>query len=232
MNTLTDRDTVTKARGVTVHASAKTVWPWLVQMGQDRAGFYTYTWVQNILGARIANLDHIEPGYQALCAGDRIWLTPRTHHGRPGQFWTVRVIDAGHALVLTQAPPDNPQRRTWTLTLEPAGAGQVKLVSRHTAYRSRPHADGRLLLLLWSAAASVMEHGVLHGIKRRAEAAASGRAPDQAVDNRCSLCPDGWIRTIDLGSRHVVHLHDWCDGCGWRLCTSSQGQCAWQNHGQ
>jgi hypothetical protein len=54
-------------------------------------------------------------------------------------------------------------------------------------------------------------------------------SPCGGADNRCSLCAVGWIRTIDLGSRHVVHVHDWCDGCSWRLCTRSYGQCTWQN---
>jgi hypothetical protein len=29
-------------RAVTIQASAESIWPWLVQMGQDRAGFYTH----------------------------------------------------------------------------------------------------------------------------------------------------------------------------------------------
>jgi len=163
-------------------------------------------------------------------SGDRIWLTPRAYHGRPGQFWTVRLVEAGHVLMLTQSPPDNPHRRTWTLTVESAGAGRANLVSRHTGRQLEARAGARLALLLWALSASVMEHGVLHGVKRRAEAAVARRDADlQAADNRCSLCPVGWIRTIDLGSRHVVHVHDWCDGCSWRLCTRSYGQCTWQN---
>jgi hypothetical protein len=230
MSTITGRGVVTAASAVTIEAPAETVWPWLVQMGQGRAGFYSYTWIQNILGARIRNLNRIDPAYQALHHGDRIWLTPRTYHGRPGQFWTAAAVDAGHRLVLSQSPPDNPHRRFWTLTVEPAGAGRTKLISRHTGNQPRARAGARLAVLLWALGASLMEYGVLHGIKRRAEVAASCAV--QAEDNRCSLCAVGWIRTIDLGSRHVVHLHDWCDGCSWRLCTRSHGQCTWQSHGR
>lgn len=62
---------------ITIHAPAGAIWPWLVQMGQVRGSFYTYTWVENLLGAKITNLDSIDPALQNLEVGDRIWLTPR-----------------------------------------------------------------------------------------------------------------------------------------------------------
>lgn len=34
---------------VTIEAPPDAVWPWLVQMGQDRAGFYTYEWFENVV---------------------------------------------------------------------------------------------------------------------------------------------------------------------------------------
>jgi hypothetical protein len=38
-------------RAVTIHAPAEEVWPWIAQIGQDRGGFYSYSWLENLVGA-------------------------------------------------------------------------------------------------------------------------------------------------------------------------------------
>lgn len=161
---------------ITIHAPAAAIWPWLVQMGQGRGGFYTYTWVENLLGAHITNLDSIDPALQSLEVGDRIWLTPRTYLGRPGQAWTVVEIVPEFALVLVQKPPANPMATTWTLALLPSGAG-TRLLSRHCSPRPETTAK-RAVSTFWAAGDFVMGRGMLRGIKQRAEAlpsAAAGR---------------------------------------------------------
>jgi hypothetical protein len=35
-------------RAITIHASATSIWPWILQIGQDRGGFYSYTWLENL----------------------------------------------------------------------------------------------------------------------------------------------------------------------------------------
>lgn len=47
--------TVTNA--VSIDVPPEKVWPWIVQIGRGRAGFYTYTWFENLIGADIHNLD-------------------------------------------------------------------------------------------------------------------------------------------------------------------------------
>ena len=39
--------------GITIRSSARNVWPWLVQIGQDRAGFYSYDWLERAVGDRV-----------------------------------------------------------------------------------------------------------------------------------------------------------------------------------
>ena len=49
---------------ITINAPPEQVWAWLVQIGRGRAGFYTYTWIERILGADIENLDYLDPRLQ------------------------------------------------------------------------------------------------------------------------------------------------------------------------
>ena len=51
---------------ITINASPDVVWQWLVQIGQDRAGFYTYMWLENLIGADIHNANEIHPEWQTL----------------------------------------------------------------------------------------------------------------------------------------------------------------------
>jgi hypothetical protein len=94
---------------ITIELPPDDVWPWLVQIGRGRGGFYTYTSIERFLGADIANLDRIDPSLQTLGPGDRIWMTPERYLGRlPGQFWLVRQVEPGRALVLERKPPRVP----------------------------------------------------------------------------------------------------------------------------
>jgi hypothetical protein len=147
------------------------VWPWLLQIGRGRAGFYTYTAVERLLGADITNLDRIDPSLQTLEPGDRIWMTPERYLGRlPGQFGGVREVLPGRALVLERKPPESAQRAIWSLVLGPSAGGMTRLLDRH---RSEPRAGlaGSLSDAFWLVGAFLMERGMLRGIKARAEGA-------------------------------------------------------------
>jgi hypothetical protein len=161
------RPTATNA--VTIDAPPEDVWPWIVQIGRERAGFYTYTWIENLLGADIRNLDYIDPGLQTLHVGDRIWLTPGQYLGRvPGQFWRMRSIEPGYALVLEQHLPENPLAGTWALVVEPAADGRTRLLSRHCTPAPRGPVNAAIQQF-WALGALLMERRMLLGVKERAE---------------------------------------------------------------
>ena len=55
-----------RTMAMTIHAAPSAIWPWLVQMGQGRGGFYTHEWVENLLWADIRNADRILSAWQQL----------------------------------------------------------------------------------------------------------------------------------------------------------------------
>jgi hypothetical protein len=85
---ISDPDIV-ETRSLSVDAAPSVVWPWLVQMGYGRGGWYSY----DKLDMKGSSSDSILPQFQDLAAGD---IVP-TH---PGGGFVAKVVDAGEALVL------------------------------------------------------------------------------------------------------------------------------------
>src|SRR6478752_5364750 len=64
--------TAIDTRGITIEAPPEAVWPWLVQMGFERAGWYSY----DRLDVRGKSLETIDPKLQALAVGDLMPMGP------------------------------------------------------------------------------------------------------------------------------------------------------------
>jgi hypothetical protein len=167
-------------RAVTVAAPAATVFPWLVQMGQNRGGFYTYDVLENLFGLDIHSADHIHAEWQELTPGaDYVALDPQ-HELK----LTIVELEPPHAFVIrTGAPGEEPQppgsffkgeiAATWAFVVEPLGPDSSRLLIRWRAAWS-PSAAARVAApLLLEPVHFVMERGMLRGIKKRAEAAAA-----------------------------------------------------------
>ena len=121
----------TTTYAVTVNASVDTVWAWLVQIGQDRGGMYSYEWPENLFGLDIHNADQIRTEWQHLAAGDAVRVVPRGKLGmRDGYAFRVALVDPPRALVLRQLPPEHPWDSTWAFLLVPESADRCRLLSR------------------------------------------------------------------------------------------------------
>lgn len=81
--------TVVETRGVEIDAPPDAVWPWLVQMGYNRAGWYSY----DLVDMKGASVKEILPELQNLAIGD---LVPNS----PDTAFVVRALDPGRSLVL------------------------------------------------------------------------------------------------------------------------------------
>jgi len=170
---------VTGTRAVTIEATPEKVWPWLVQIGQDRAGFYSYTWLENLVLADIRNRLEIRPEWQILQAKDFIRAAKRRYlfglvkekpEGTIG--WRVSFVAPGQAMTL----------RNWgTFALEPDGSGGTRFLARSRG-EPLPGVFGRLLgFWVLDPVHFVMEIRMMTEIKRLAE----GRPG-----------PAGWLRAL------------------------------------
>jgi hypothetical protein len=64
-------------QAIDINASPGAVWPWIVQMGQDKAGFYSYELLENMIGCNIHNAAYIINEYQNIKVGDRLIMHPK-----------------------------------------------------------------------------------------------------------------------------------------------------------
>jgi hypothetical protein len=158
---------------VTVEAGPAEIWPWLMQMGYQRGGLYSYDWLDRLFGfLDRPSATRVLPQYQRLAVGDEIPMGA-------GAGFPVRAIDPYSALVLGGDAPGF--RWIWQFGLYPVGAGRTRLISRNRATVART-AGWRLFMIVLEPAAFLMTRRMLLGIKQRAEALAaesrhaSGRA--------------------------------------------------------
>jgi hypothetical protein len=156
---------------ITIDAPRAAVWPWLLQIGQGRGGFYSYEALENLVGCDIHNVPELRPALQDLQEGDVV----RMH--RSGVGPTVIELDAGRALVLGGDPDAHGSRATWSFHLVELPGGRTRLIERGRNVAGR----GLLAQLgfgpyLVDPIGFVMSRQMLRTIKRLAEAHAATAA--------------------------------------------------------
>jgi hypothetical protein len=163
---------------ITINAPAADIWPWLVQMGQNRGGFYSYTWLENLVGCQMQNADEIVPEWQELNVGDKVWLHPKAP---PVE---VAAVEPGRAIVL----------KPWgAFVLQPIDEKRTRLIIRSQGDYEPDLKNPLLNFLLWRVvyepAHFIMERKMLLGIKQRAERPGRGAYDNDKIDlSRSSSC--------------------------------------------
>jgi len=149
-----DRDPALEIQhAVTINAPPEAVWPWLVQLGQDRAGFYSYDFLERAFGVDVHNVSEIRPEWQHRQVGDLVRATQPNYLGGifgPHIGWTVTELQPGRAMVL----------RYWgAFVLLPSDGGKTRFVIRTTIGDRRTP--------VWAAAFDVMSFEMAHFIMER-----------------------------------------------------------------
>lgn len=185
-------------RGITIAATPEAIWPWLMQMGYGRAGWYSY----DAIDMAGSSADKIDPQLANLSVGD---VVP-TH---PGGGFLVRLLEPSHALVLysdnelmqeqaeaakeagvaegsaniraTGAFMENAQptefAASWAFVLEPLPDGSTRLIERvRTRFGDSDKPWTRYTLPVMGFGVFAMVRRQLLGIKARVEGDAAALA--------------------------------------------------------
>ncbi len=165
-------------RAVTIQAPPGAVWPWLAQIGDHRAGFYSYDWIERFLFPgtvhyieRTHSATRIHPELQQVHVGDQIntGTVGKLAVGNP-----VTVLEPRRALVIG----------TWAFILQPLPGDRTRLLVRNRDWGYLRAAAPRQFALLRTALSVIdyligdplhfaMERKMMLGLKQRAESAAT-----------------------------------------------------------
>jgi hypothetical protein len=158
---------------VSVHADADRLWPWLVQLGEDRGGMYSYDRLEQLVGLDIHSATEIRAEWQNLEPGDPVRLVPPGWGPLPdGYAFTVAAVHPPHTLVLRQG--QEPWEGIWSFIVRPEAAGRCRLISR-TRTKSRSGAAGlldRMAATVGTPVTWFMTRKMLLTLAQRAEASA------------------------------------------------------------
>lgn len=160
-------------RAIEIHAPAEQVWPWLVQFGLGKAGFYSYELLERLIGIPVTNLESIEASMQSIKVGDEVLLHPKAPGIPVALVESERHICFGE-LGPKEADPKESLKRSWSFYISPVAGDRCRLVVRgcFEETRERPLKD-RVGFALFQPIDFVMEQRMLRTVKRLAEEASS-----------------------------------------------------------
>ncbi|MDR2348277.1 MAG: hypothetical protein LBD90_06655 [Bifidobacteriaceae bacterium] len=183
-------------RAVGISAPPREVWPWLVQIGQDKAGFYSYDWLQRAAGLGVRNSDRVEPEWQGLRVGDTVELADDCALG-------VAALEDARALVLSSRGGAAPGGAltdfdfSWAFALEPEGPTGTRLVARERYAWTRWRAGLAVKAVSWVS--FVMTRAMLAGLRDRAEGSWRDQVADR-LDDAAGLGAAGAAEAPGAGS--------------------------------
>jgi hypothetical protein len=155
--------------GIEIATSAEEVWPWIAQIGADRGGFYSYQWLENVVGCEVRNAERVHPEWEVK-VGDGLKLHPEMP-----ALSVVEVERGQHWLAFGAADPAAKSagkgwvETSWLFYLETLGPSRCRFISR---YRTATSDDLAMKLAYGVAVEPIgfaMDRRMLLGVKERAE---------------------------------------------------------------
>jgi hypothetical protein len=116
----------TANRGITINAPVNKVYPWILQIGADKSGMYSYTWLENLMGCKMAQDETIHPEWHNLVPGDLMKMCAGDFAPPPyivAEVLPYQSVTFGHK--------DNDKwEETWQFVLLPQTDGTTRLITR------------------------------------------------------------------------------------------------------
>lgn len=168
---------------ITINASASDVWPWLVQIGQNKGGFYSYSWLENMVGCNIHNANRVVAEWQTLRVGDVVWLHPKAPPLPVILVEPQQAIVLGGIAEVDDGDSTNAAGGTWGMYLKEIDATTTRLIIRVRWARERGLVSWLSNYAVLEPAHFIMERKMMLNIKKRAERLARQRAAAEQVGN-------------------------------------------------
>jgi hypothetical protein len=155
--------TFNATRGVTIRAQPEEIWPWIVQIGYKKAGFYCYDWFDN---DGVPSAERLVPEYQNLKVGDLIPLSAV-------MYVKVTELNPNQSMLWVFQEGSGPwMNSTWAWELYQRDPQHTRLLTR-----LRVHTDSIISRVMLDFFEIVMMRKSMLGIKQRAERMATASEP-------------------------------------------------------
>jgi hypothetical protein len=173
-----------ETRAISIAAPAHRVFAWVAQLGQDRAGFYSYELLEDLAGCEMPNITHLDPALQRWAPGDKLWMYPPSKLDGMGR---AELLDyqPGRALVFgTSTPLDPvgaPPSGTWAFIVQPTSEEASRLIIRSSG-RPPPNLLGTAFnRAVFEPVHFAMERRTMEGIRGLAEGRLISRLRDNVM---------------------------------------------------
>lgn len=145
---------IVSTRAIDIDAQKENVWIWIAQTGQNRGGFNSYSWLENLFGAKMVNNDIPNPEWQNPKPGDVVY------YGKNQPFTVVSLVK----------PDEYYSLGGWTFYLQPVDTNNTRLIVRYPSMEiKQSKLNAIYYYALFEPLHFVMESGMMMGIKQRAE---------------------------------------------------------------
>jgi hypothetical protein len=145
---------VVSIRAINIEAPREKIYPWIAQTGQNRGGFNSYYWLENLFGAKMVNAESIHPEWQQPQPGDTVY------YGRKQGFGLVSLVK----------PNEYYSLQGWTFYLLPIDEHHARLLIRYPSMEVRQSGFAKFYYYtLFESLHFIMETGMMMGIKQKAE---------------------------------------------------------------
>lgn len=112
---------IVSTRAISINAPKEKVWPWIAQTGQNRGGFNSYYWLENLFGAKMVNANRVHSEWQSPQPGDTVY------YGK----------NEGYAIVTLVRPTEYYSLSGWTFYLQASDTGNTRLLVRYPSMEVR-----------------------------------------------------------------------------------------------
>lgn len=153
--------TITATRAISINASKSEVWKWLIQLGADRGGFYSYSFIEEALGYETRHQDAITPEFKEIKVGELVRGSINEKHSIVPYNFEVLYVKPEETFVLDK----------WgTFLLKEINGQQTRLIVRSQEIANKKNVWLKISSYLEIPFHFIMERRLLMGIKARAEA--------------------------------------------------------------
>jgi hypothetical protein len=167
---------IESTHAITIQAPPERVFSWLKQIGQDRAGFYSYDFLENWLGLGIHSASRIVDEYQNLAVGDQVKIAPESgmrveQLDPPSVLALGAQIDprSGRTAALDAPATSDNFYCSWVFVLQPRAQAATRLLARFRCNYLPTSFNSGFARAMLEPAMTMMDRKMLLGIRQRSE---------------------------------------------------------------